>query len=95
MPSILNPHGLKTTPTTKFGTRELATLVIARSTGTWTNETDADSDYSKVVRALQTRAEVYGIFTANSTNRFTALVSADTLAQDKDTTDVANDGIST
>ena len=94
MPSILNPHGLKTTPTTKFGTRELATLVIARSTGTWTNETDADSDYSKVGRALQTRAEVYGIFTANSTNRFTALVSADTLAQDKDTTDVANDGIS-
>ena len=94
MASILNPHGLKTTPTTKFGTRELATLLVERSSGTWTNETDADSDYSKAVRALQTRAEVYGIYSADGTSQFLALVASDTLAQDEDTLDEANDGTS-
>lgn len=73
-----NPHGLKTQPSTQFGTRTLQFLQINMGTDVETNYLNSDSLYSQAVRALQQVAELYGVGKPNG-DWFTAIVSADTL----------------
>jgi hypothetical protein len=71
---------LRTKPSTRFGTRELAAIVIGYN-GVENNYEDSDSDYSRIVRALQQNVELYAVFTPRN-DTFVVLVSADTTPQD-------------
>lgn len=90
MPSLLGSTGidgtvntgvaanyLKTTPTTKFGTRQLAFFNVDVATAE-SNFTDPASVYSSVVRTIQQIAEIYAIGEPTA-NGFFLVVSADTL----------------
>jgi hypothetical protein len=68
---------LKTTPTTKFGTRQLAFFNVD-VTSIESNFTDPASLYTRVVRTIQQIAEIYAIGEPTS-NGFFLIVSADTL----------------
>lgn len=70
---------LKTSASTKFGTRELSVLKFVID-GVYVNYADADSLFSKSVRALQQTAEVYAVFTPvdSGTDYFCAIIATDT-----------------
>lgn len=93
--ALNNPNGLKTQPSTKFGTPELEFLVVtindneANSFNAEGEYLDSNSDYSKAVRALQTVADVYAVFEPTF-DRFTAIVHSNTLP--KDAGEAAGDG---
>lgn len=82
-----NLNGLKTTPSTQFGTPELEFLVVVindSEANTFNAEgefVDADSNYSKAVRGLQVVGDVYAVFEPSG-DRFTAIVRSGTLARD-------------
>jgi hypothetical protein len=80
MPSLIGStvtaNYLKAAPTTQFGTRQLAVINIAVA-GVETNYANANSLFSKTVRALQQTAEVYAVFTP-TTDAFKAIIAADT-----------------
>ena len=73
----------KTTHDTfNYGTPAIYPLVVERTGGgDWTGYADAGSDFHKVVAAIQTRVEIYGIGEVSG-NYFTLLVNFNTLAQD-------------
>ena len=90
MAENFSPNARITLPTSKFGTRELAHLVIGVD-GIQTNYTDANSLYHKTIQALQQIAEIYVIGTPGTgkyglsgagTGGFVAVVAADTLPVD-------------
>lgn len=82
-----NLHGLKTSPSTQFGTPELEFLVVIindSEANTFNAEgeyVDSDSAYSKAVRGLQVVGDVYAVFEPG-TDRFTAIVRSGTLPRD-------------
>ena len=65
-------------PFTRFGTPQLQAIKIVSATINFsTSYTDSDSNFSKVVRALQDYAEVYYVgIPGNTATGFTALVNA-------------------
>jgi hypothetical protein len=69
---------LKTLPSTQFGTRQLSVLNIAIA-DVFVNYANADSLFSKSVRALQQTAEVWAVFTPvdASTDSFNVIISTD------------------
>jgi len=87
MPSQINNPGnvvnitanyLKTKPSTKFSTRDLAFLVIDMDNGSYFNDyAESDSNFSRVVRLVQTQAEIYAVGTPNS-GVVTIVVAIDT-----------------
>jgi len=82
MPSLLGTdvaaNYLKTLPSTQFGTRQLSVLNIAID-GVFVSHADANSLFSKAVRALQQTAEVWAVFTPvdAGTDSFNVIISAD------------------
>jgi hypothetical protein len=70
---------LKTAPSTQFGTRHLSVLNIAID-GVFVNYANADSLFSKSVRALQQTAEVFAVFTPvdAGTDSFNVIIASDT-----------------
>ena len=82
MPSLLSTNVatnyLKTKPSTQFGTRQLSVLNIAIA-DVAVNYADANSLFSKSVRALQQTAEVWAVFTPvdASTDSFNVIISTD------------------
>ena len=70
---------LKAQPSTQFGTRQL-TVIKVEIDGVYVNYADADSLFSKSVRALQQTAEVWAVFTPVNTtdDYFNAIISTDT-----------------
>jgi hypothetical protein len=69
---------LKTKPSTQFGTRQLSVLNIAIA-DVFVNYANADSLFSKSVRALQQTAEVWSVFTPvdGSPDSFNVIISTD------------------
>jgi hypothetical protein len=92
MPSLIGTtvtaNYLKTQPTTRFGTRELA-VVVLEVAGIGTNQNDANSLFTRAIRAIQQNVEVFGVFDPSG-NFCTILVAADTMPQDEG--DEAGDG---
>jgi hypothetical protein len=92
MPSVLGTmitdNYLKTFPTTKFGTRELA-VVVLEITNVQVDFEDPASLFSRSVRAIQQNVEVFAVFQPSG-SRVTLLVAADTMPQDDG--DEAGDG---
>lgn len=87
--SVVGANYLKTKPSTRFGTRDLAFMVIdMANTSYFNNHLDSDSNFSRVVRSVQTQAEIYAVGTPNA-GLLTIVVAIDT-ANDGDNTD---DGI--
>ena len=86
--SEVTANYLVTLPTSKFGTRELA-VVVLEVTGIETNYEDPASLFSRSVRAIQQNVEVFAVFTPAS-GTATLLVAADTMPQDDG--DEAGDG---
>ena len=93
--ALNNPNGLKTQPSSKFGTPELEFLVVVindSEANTFNAEgeyLDSNSAYSKAVRGLQTVGDVFAVFEP-SFDRFTAIVHSNTLP--KDAGESAGDG---
>ena len=79
MPSLVGTtvaaNYLKADPSTQFGTRQLSVLNIAQ-TGVETNYADANSLFSKTIRAIQQTAEVWAVFTP-TTNAVNVIISTD------------------
>jgi len=75
---------LKTVPTTQFGTRRLSVINIAianvADNGSGLVYSDANSLFSKSVRALQQTAEVWAVFTPvdGSPDSFNAVIATHT-----------------
>jgi hypothetical protein len=67
---------LKTTPSTRFSTRQLAFMQL-NAAGIQTNWDQPNSLFTKVVRGVQVVAEVYAVGTPNS-NALIVVVGADT-----------------
>ena len=82
MPSLVGNYVaanyLKAKPSTQFGTRQLSVLNIAQA-DVFVNHANADSLFSKTVRALQQTAEVWAVFTPvdGSPDSFNVIISAD------------------
>lgn len=75
-------------PSTKFSTRELAFVVIDYDNGSYFNNYElSNSNFSKVVRAMQIVAEVYAVGTPAS-GVITIVVAKDTTS-DGDATSIA------
>ena len=73
---------LKAKPSTRFSTRDLAFLVIDIDNSSYFNNfADADSNFAKVVRAVQLQAEIYAVGTPNS-GVVTIVVAIDTTNDD-------------
>jgi hypothetical protein len=74
---------LKTQPSTRFGTRDLAVVVITVYDYTLGDGPSAsDSDFSRAIRAIQTIGEIYAVGAPQnngSDSSFTVLLSAETL----------------
>jgi hypothetical protein len=70
---------LKTAPSTQFGTRHLSVLNVAID-GVFVNYANANSLFSKAVRALQQTAEVFAVFTPvdAGTDSFNVIIASDT-----------------
>ena len=66
---------LKAKPTTQFGTRQLTVLNIAQ-TAVETNHANANSLFSKTIRAIQQTAEIHAVFTP-TTDSVNVVISAD------------------
>lgn len=83
MPSLVGStvaaNYLKAAPSSQFGTRHLEVINIAIA-GVFVNYANADSLFSKSVRALQQTAEVYAVFTPvdDTTDSFNAIIATDT-----------------
>jgi len=83
MPSLIGStvtaNYLKAAPSTQFGTRQLSVIKVAID-GVFVSYANANSLFSKSVRALQQTAEVYAVFTPvdDSTDYFHAIIAADT-----------------
>ncbi len=83
MPSLVGStvaaNYLKAAASTNFGTRQLSVIKVAIA-GVYTSYADANSLFSKSVRALQQTAEVYGVFTPvdDTTDYFCAIIATDT-----------------
>jgi hypothetical protein len=83
MPSLIGntvaANYLKAKPTTQFGTRQLSVLNIAIA-DVFVNHANADSLFSKSVRALQQTAEVWAVFTPvdGSPDSFNVIIATDT-----------------
>ena len=96
MPSLVGStvaaNYLKAAPSTNFGTRQLSVIKVAIA-NVFVNYADADSLFSKSVRALQQTAEVYGVFTPvdAGTDYFCAIIATDT-QWDGDTAAQGNTG---
>lgn len=76
---------LKAFPSTKFATRELTFAIITVNDTMESDHLDANSLFSKAVRALQLQAEVYGIgepTDGEGDATFIAILASDTLAND-------------
>ena len=91
MPSVIGDTGynglggpttnyLRAQASTQFGTRQLSVLTITKE-GLTSGEGDADSNYSKIIRALQQTAEVWAVFAplenGGSADSFNVIISAD------------------
>jgi phosphoheptose isomerase len=74
--STVAANYLKATPSTQFSTRHLSVLNIAQ-TGVETNFANADSLFSKTVRAIQQTAEIYAVFTP-TTDSVNIIIASDT-----------------
>jgi hypothetical protein len=89
MPSLIGStvtaNYLKAAPSTQFGTRQLSVINVAVA-GVETNYANANSLFSKTVRALQQTAEVYAVFTP-TTDAFKAIIAADTQSTADSATD--------
>lgn len=83
MPSLVGEtvaaNYLKAAASSQFGTRHLEVLNIAID-GVYTNYANANSLFSKSVRALQQTAEVYAVFTPinDTDDYFHAIIATDT-----------------
>ncbi len=83
MPSLVGEtvaaNYLKAAASSQFGTRHLEVLNIAID-GVYTNYANANSLFSKSVRALQQTAEVYAVFTPvdDTTDSFNVIIATDT-----------------
>jgi hypothetical protein len=83
MPSLIGntvaANYLKAKPTTQFGTRQLSVLNIAIA-DVFVDHANADSLFSKSVRALQQTAEVWAVFTPvdGSPDSFNVIIATDT-----------------
>ncbi len=83
MPSLVGStvaaNYLKAKPSTQFGTRQL-TVVKIEIDGVFVSHADANSLFSKSVRALQQTAEVWAVFTPvdTTTDYFHAIIATDT-----------------
>jgi hypothetical protein len=91
MPSLIGNYiagnYLLSDPTTQLGTRVLKPLAVF-VTGIGTNPANADSLFTRTVRALQQNVELYAVFNPSG-DWLTVLVASDTTPQDN-TTDEAN-----
>ena len=68
--------------TFNYGTPAIYPIVVIRTDeGDWTGHASAGSDFHKVVAAIQTRAEIYGIGDVSG-NQFSVFVNWNTMAQD-------------
>jgi hypothetical protein len=82
MPSLVGStvaaNYLKALPSTQFGTRQLSVINIAIA-DVFVSHADANSLFSKSVRALQQTAEVWAVFTPvdGSPDSFNAIISTD------------------
>ena len=79
MPSVdtaTSANYLKAVPSTQFGTRQLTIISVAQ-TAIGTNNADANSLFSKTVRAIQQTAEIYAVGTP-STNACQFIIATDT-----------------
>ena len=79
MPSVdstTSANYLKAVPSTQFGTRQLTIISVAQ-TAIGTNNANADSLFSKTVRAIQQTAEIYAVGTP-STNACQFIIATDT-----------------
>ena len=82
MPSLIGTtvaaNYLVAQPSTQFGTRQLSVLNIAIA-NVANNYADADSLFSKSVRALQQTAEIWAVFTPvdDTTDSFNVIISTD------------------
>ena len=87
MPSLIGQPGyattnyLKTKPSTRFATRQLA-FYLVHGTNVGTDYADSNSNFTKAVRAIQTQAEIYAVGVPQADD-FIVVVAQDT----------ANDGV--
>ena len=76
-------------PSTRFATRDLSFLVIDTDNSSYfNNPSDSDSNFAKVVRAVQLQAEIYAVGTP-SNGVITFVVAIDT-ANDGDNIEVSD-----
>ena len=66
---------LKAKPSTQFGTRQLSVLTITQ-TGIHTTHANANSLFSKTIRAIQQTAEIHAVFTP-VTDAVNVIISTD------------------
>ena len=88
MPSVdttTSANYLKAAPSTQFGTRQLTIISVAQ-TAIGTNYANADSLFSKTVRAIQQTAEIYAVGTP-STNACQFIIATDTQSTADSATD--------
>jgi hypothetical protein len=88
MPSVdstTSANYLKASPSTQFGTRQLQIISVTQ-TGIATNFANADSLFSKTVRAVQQTAEIYAVGTP-STNACQFIIATDTQSTADSATD--------
>ena len=82
MPSLVGNYVaanyLKAQPSTQFGTRQLSVLKVEIA-DVYVNYADANSLFSKAVRAIQQTAEVWAVFTPINTtdDYFHVIISTD------------------
>jgi hypothetical protein len=83
MPSLLGTdvttNYLKASASTQFGTRQLTVIKVVQD-GVFVNYADANSLFSKSVRALQQTAEIYAVYAPvdAGTDYFCAIIATDT-----------------
>jgi hypothetical protein len=95
MPSLIDStvtaNYLKAKPSTRFGTRDLAFMVIDADNGTYYNNfLDSNSNFSKTIRVVQTQAEIYAVGEPNG-GYLTIVVAIDTTNDGENTDDGMNE----
>ena len=94
MPSLIDStvtaNYLKAKPSTRFGTRDLAFMVIdADNSNYYNNFLDSNSNFSKTIRVVQTQAEIYAVGEPNG-GYLTIVVAIDTANDGGNTDDEMN-----
>ena len=100
MPSVIGDAGynglggpasnyLKAKPSTRFATRQLAFFTVTIS-NVHVNYLNADSTYSRAIRAVQQNAEIYAVGLP-AANDFVVVVAQDTANDGDNTDDSLND----